>query len=158
MELFENFLRDPKQYDAAENLWQKRWNELVHHLREENVWRAPWLTATFVNGSKMRDANPIFSAICPERRLAVSIIQIEPSKEPSLRLWTETFAKDEPEEVNVLTIVCVLDERTLSDVIDALHQWIRTGTGWGQMPGIRGDSRLWESDQLFPLHRSRIAA
>jgi hypothetical protein len=132
-QLFENFLKDEEQYDAAEKLWQQRWTDLVRHRGQEKIWHSPWINACFADGSKTRDGNPIFSAICPSRRLAVRIVQVEPSARQAFRLWTDIFAKGEPEETTVLTIVCVLSDDTIPDVIDALSQWILNGEVARQM-------------------------
>lgn len=159
MNLFDRFLHDPDQYDAAETLWHDRWNELVRYLRRERLWHAPWINTHFSDGSKMRDANPIFSAFSPECRRAVRIIQIEPSAGPVLTLSTETFAKGDPEELPLLTVVCVLNQETVLEVMDALHQWVSAGQVRGRMRIDHYDTKLWEADETFPSPgRTKMAA
>jgi|SRR5271169_840025 hypothetical protein len=125
--LFKNFLKDPQEYDSAEEFWSNNWNDLIKHLGQERIWRSPWVNARFADGSRIRDANPIFSAVCPSHRRGVRIVQAESSAHPSETLRIDTFAKGESEEIRVLTVVCVLSDNTIRDVLDALARWITTG-------------------------------
>src|ERR1700722_8370563 len=95
--LFPNFLNDLDEYHQVEALWRERWDELVRGVGQERQWVTPWLTTTFANGTPFADGNPIFSAVAPNRRLGVRVIQVEPSEEPrELSFWTDTFAEGEP--------------------------------------------------------------
>src|SRR5438105_15742731 len=116
--LFPNFLNDPNEYHQAETLWRERWDELVRRVGQERQWVTPWLTTTFANGTPFADGNPIFSAVAPDRRLGVRVIQVEPSEEPrELSYWTDTFAEGEPEAIKELVIACTLTPQTLGDCL-----------------------------------------
>lgn len=126
--LFPKFLTDAREYERAEALWQRQWEEVVRRAGEQELWESPWLRATLADGTACRDGNPIFSAVCPSRRLGVRLIQLEPSGEPrELYYWTATFAKGEPEEVTELVISCVLTRETLLDAVGLMDQWVTRG-------------------------------
>jgi hypothetical protein len=123
--LFPNFLNDPNEYRQAETLWRERWDELVRRVGQERQWVTPWLTTTFANGTPFADGNPIFSAIAPNRRLGVRVIQVEPSEEPrELSFWTDTFAEGQPEAIKELVITCDLTPQTLDDCLAMMERWI----------------------------------
>lgn len=123
--LFPNFLNNLDAYHQAETLWRERWDELVRRVGQEQQWATPWLTTTFADGTPFADGNPIFSAVSPERRLGVRVIQVEPAEEPrELSFWTDTFAEGEPEAIEELAITCALTSQTLGDSLALLEQWI----------------------------------
>jgi hypothetical protein len=123
--LFPNFLNDLEEYRQAERLWCERWDELVRRVGQEGQWVTPWLRTTFASGAPFADGNPIFSAVAPDRRLGVRVIQIEPSEEPrQLSAWTDTFAGGEAEAVKELVIACALTRQTLEDSLAIMGRWI----------------------------------
>jgi hypothetical protein len=123
--LFPHFLSDPREYERAESLWRERWNDLLRSAGQEGLWEAPWVNIHFVNGIPMRDGNPIFSAISPQRKLAIRVIQLEPSDNPQdFYVWTDTFAEGSRESVKELVISCVLTHETLSEAVKLMQQWI----------------------------------
>jgi hypothetical protein len=145
--LFPNFLTDPDEYHRAVTLWRERWDELVRRVGQERQWVTPWLTTTFANGTPFADGNPIFSAVTPDRRLGVRVIQVEISEEPrELSFWTDTFAEGEPEAIKELVITCALTPQTLGDCLALMKRWITKEdvgspeeTAWGS-PADENDS------------------
>ena len=123
--LFPNFLNDSQEYCQAEAVWRKHWNDLIQRVGQESLWESPWLNTNFANGMPCRDGNPIFSAVSPNRRLGVHVVQLPPSDNPhELYVWTDTFAKGSPEAIEELVISCVLTDRTLLDALDLMKHWI----------------------------------
>jgi hypothetical protein len=123
--LFPNFLNDPNEYRQAEALWRERWDELVRRVGQGQKWRTPWLTTTFADGTPFADGNPIFSAVAPDRRLGIRVIQVDPSEEPSeLSVWTDTFAEGQPEAIKELVIACALTPQTLGHSLSLMERWI----------------------------------
>jgi len=123
--LFPNFLNDAHEYQQAESLWQTQWEELVRHVGQEWLWETPWLKTDFANGTPCRDGNPIFSAISRSKGLGVRIIQVEPGdKQRELYVWTNVFAKGDPEEIKELVISCSLTQETLLDAVDLMKRWL----------------------------------
>jgi hypothetical protein len=123
--LYPNFLEDPRQYEQAEESWRRHWRDLVRRAGEPDLWETPWGNTTFADGTPCRDGNPIFSAVCRSRRLGIQVIQLEPSEHPrELSCWIDTFARGEPEEIQVLAISCVLTNHTQLDAVDLMNQWI----------------------------------
>jgi hypothetical protein len=98
---------------------------VIERTGEKALWQVPWLNTTFADGTPCRDGNPIFSAVCPARRLGVRVIQREPAGNPrELNYWIDTFAQGEPEAIRELVISCVLTEETVVDALDLMNQWI----------------------------------
>lgn len=148
---YPRFLTDPAEYDKAAAFWSSRWEQLLAWAGQLGAWEHPWANTTFADGTPCRDGNPIFSSICPERRLAVRVIQQEPGNDPKeLNFWTDTFAKGDPLATRELVVSCVLTPETFNSVSDLIAQWItkeevetrRVGyypTSTGRLPS-RGNS------------------
>jgi hypothetical protein len=127
--LFPEFLNDPEQYQQAQDLWLRTWNELIAEVGQVPLWQSPFYATTFADGTPCRDGNPIFSAVNPSRRLGVRVIQFEPTHEvEELVSWLDTFAAGEPEEVKELVISCSLSDVTLSKARDLIRQWMTGGS------------------------------
>jgi hypothetical protein len=123
--LFPEFLRDLQQYEQAESIWQRLWQDLIGRTGQLGLWETPWHSTTFVDGTPCRDGNPIFSAVSATRRLGIRVMQLEPEENPrEITYWMDTFAKGESEEVNELVIACVLSDQTLLDAVNLMRQWI----------------------------------
>ena len=126
--LFPHFLSDPREYGQAESVWQQRWQDLLRRVGQEGLWQTPWLNTYFANGTPCRDGNPIFSAVCPSRRLAVRVIQFDPADDAKeIHVWKDTFAEGSSEAIEELVISCVLTEQTLPEVVELMRQWITEG-------------------------------
>lgn len=127
--LHPKFLSDEEEYARAEALWKQRWQQLMDETGQGESWQTPWFNTAFLDGTPFRDGNPIFSAVCPSRRLGVQVIQLDPTEHDlEFRARADTFAKGDPEEVRYLAIACVLSDETLPRAIDAVRQWIRHET------------------------------
>jgi hypothetical protein len=153
--LYPGFLTDPKEYDKVASLWRGRWQQLITWAGQQQAWKDPWINNTFANGTPCLDANPIFSAVCPTRRLGVRVIQQEPADDPrELSFWTDTFGADDPLAIKELVISCVLTAETLNNVSDLLYQWITEEEVQvrrvGYPPTIEGRSRSHGSYSVFP--------
>lgn len=125
--LYPEFLSNQVEYLEAEKLWLREWKELIRSLGEESSWQTPWIRPTFADGSPIQDGNPIFSAVCPERRLAVRVIQCEPHDGDGLGFWSDTFAEGGPEQLSELVISCVLTDEALLKSLDLMRQWVQFG-------------------------------
>lgn len=125
---FPDFLSEPEQYQQAQDLWLRAWNELVAEAGQASLWQVPLYATTFVDGTPCRDGDPIFSAADPVRRIGVRVIQFEPTGDAGeLVFWRNTFAKGEPEEIEELVISCSLTDETLAKACDLIRQWITRG-------------------------------
>lgn len=126
--LLPNFLQDPKEYQSAETLWRSRFNQLVSDAGESHLWHSPWIDTSSGDATPFRDANPIFSAVCPSRRLGIRIIQLPPTPGAKpLTFWTDKFAQGDPEEIDELVISCILTDDTLATASDLIGSWINDG-------------------------------
>ena len=125
--LYADFLNDPEEYTRAESFWKQRWEQIMEEVGQGESWRTPWFNTTFVNGTPFRDGNPIFSAVCPTRRLGVQVIQLDPTEDDlEFRAWTDTFGDDE-DAIQKLVVVCTLTDRSAEQAMDAVKRWITEG-------------------------------
>jgi hypothetical protein len=123
--LFPNFLRDAREYDGAQCLWQSRWQEVVNAAGQEDRWESPWLNTTFADGTPCRDGNPIFSAVNHKGRLGIRVIQQEPGKNPhEISHWTGEFDEEGRKPIKELVISCALTERTLQEAVGLMKQFL----------------------------------
>jgi hypothetical protein len=128
IEIFPDFLHEPRQYEQAAALWLRRWQDLAQYTRQSHLWKSQWLTTTFCDGTPCQDGNPIFSAVAASRKLGIRVIQHEiGDQQRPLTFWTNTHAKGEPEEIQELVIACCLTEYTLSMALDIMQQWMTKG-------------------------------
>jgi hypothetical protein len=126
--LYPKFLNDTQEYARSQALWQEKWDSLIRRVRQQDLWTTPWVNTTYVNGRPFQDGNPIFSAVCPSRHLAIRVIQLEPAGDPrELEFWTDTFGEGEPQPIKELVISCVLTQQTLSLADDLISQWVKEG-------------------------------
>ncbi len=70
------FPGEPDRYDRK----QREWLDFFETIRVPG-WVTPWHNDTLGNGTKMRDGNPIFSAVCPSEERGVRVIQWQPSSD-----------------------------------------------------------------------------
>jgi hypothetical protein len=128
--LFPDFLDDKTAYDSAEAFWRNLWDEMLDMTGQRGAWRTPWLNAAFASGTPFRDGDPIFSALCPRRRLGVRVIQHEPEEDgPELDTWVD-WSGDEWSDigrVRVLVLSCALSEEVVPLLRDRLYEWLRAG-------------------------------
>jgi hypothetical protein len=124
--LFPNFLEDEAEYQAAESYWKVLWSETP----SQTVWKGwsePWLITSFLNGKKFLDGDPIFSAISKTDRLAVRVIQHEPTSEDlDIDFWIDSFDTGDL-AVDVLVINCALSDASAQYSAYLLRSWLLTG-------------------------------
>jgi hypothetical protein len=124
--LCKSFLADPADYERAQARWRQLWEQLVATEKQQGQWQVPWFVPEFVNGTPVRDGNPIFSAMSPTLRRGLRIIQHEPtSDELELDYWLDTFEGDEP--MAELVISCALSVQAEQRAADLIRTWITTG-------------------------------
>lgn len=118
-----DFLHGADEYARAESFWKRRWEELVKKVGQGN-WQTPWFNTTFVNGTPFRDGNPIFSAVCPNRRLGVNVVQLDPADEDlEFRAHTGTFGDNE-DAIRMLVVTVTLTDRSAERALAAIERWI----------------------------------
>lgn len=68
---------DDDRYDWWEGHWQEAWRSCLtsHSAAVVGEWESPWLNTYTANGTKLRDGDPIFSAVCHERRMGLVLAQ-----------------------------------------------------------------------------------
>jgi hypothetical protein len=126
--LYRNFLSDPAAYARAEALLREHWQELPNHAKDRVDWKAPWLSTGFADATPCRDGNPISSAVCPQRRRGIRVIQVQPSAEPrELHFWIDTFDDGGPIQIDELVISCALTRGTLIDAMNLVSQGVNEG-------------------------------
>jgi hypothetical protein len=135
--LVPNFLNDPAEYNQAESTWRQTWAAVVHDAGQVGRWQTPWINTMSNDGTCLRDGNPIFSAVCPERHLGVRVIQVEPEDDfDEITAWTDTFGEGDPDAVKELVIHCVLSDATLATAADLIKRWITDENGTSFSEGL----------------------
>ena len=124
--LCKTFLADAAAYESAQARWRQLWETLVAAEKLEAEWKVPWFVPEFVNGTPMRDGNPIFTAVSPTLRRGVRIIQHEPTTDQlELDYWLDTFRSDET--ISELVISCALSDQAEQQASHLIRAWITTG-------------------------------
>jgi hypothetical protein len=128
--LFPSFLKDAREYEEAERLWESRWRDLVEAARQTRLWRSRWFNTRFANGTPCRDGNPIFSAVNRKKRIGIRVIQLEPGKDAvEISHWIDEFGQEESDPIKELVISCALTEQTLRQATDLMRQWLTQKDG-----------------------------
>lgn len=124
--LFPNFLKNESDYRSAEKFWAELWVKVLVATGNLRRWNSPWLNTTCVDGTRLRDGNPIFSAIREDEGRAVTIIQFA-SPQQEAGFWTNVCTFD-PEEENIplLEVFCSLSDEVAEQVFRALVAWVDT--------------------------------
>ena len=122
--LYEKFLEDTEHYEQSERYWERLWTEVVSEAGGWYTWLTPWMGT---GAPHIKDGNPIFSAISPDLRRGVRIIQLEPY-EPGLdfQVWFENTEDDplDPENIQELVIACVLSDLAAAYARNVLESWV----------------------------------
>ncbi len=130
--LCKSFLTDAAEYESAQARWRQLWERLVVTEKREAEWQVPWFVPEFVNGTPMRDGNPIFSAVSPTLRRGVRIIQHEPTTDQlELDYWLDTFGSDET--ISELVISCALSDQAEQRASNLIRAWITDGRVDGEI-------------------------
>lgn len=123
--LFPNFLKDSKEYEQAQRLWQSRWQDLIEQAKQKSRWESPWLNARYADGTLCRDGNPIFSAVNRKDSLGIRVIQQEPGKDQEeISHWTDAFDQEGAKPIKELVISCALTEGTLQETMDLMKKFL----------------------------------
>jgi hypothetical protein len=125
---FPNFLGDEAAYAEAERFWADLWARVLLEAGEEGRWRSPWLNTTCVDGTRIRDGDPIFSAIRDDGARAVRVVQFAPRKAGG-ELWTNvrTFDPD-GENIELLEVFCSLPDEVERQAAAELLRWVKDAT------------------------------
>src|SRR5260370_36236770 len=117
--LCKRFLADAAEYESAQARWRQLWDTLITAEKLAAEWKVPWFVPEFVNGTPMRDGNPIFTAVSPALRRGVRIIQHAPTTDQlELDYWLDTFQSDEP--ISELVISCALSDEAEQQASDLM--------------------------------------
>lgn len=122
--LYERFLEDTEHYEQSERYWARLWTEVVSEAGGWHTWLTPWVST---GAPHIKDGNPIFSAISPDLRRGVRIIQLEPH-EPGLdfQIWFENTEDDplHPANIQEMVIACVLSDLAAAHARNVLEPWM----------------------------------
>jgi hypothetical protein len=119
--LFKNFLRDPAEYDRAEEYWLGMWHSLGEDVTAD--WTTPWLTQTFANGTPFRSGDGILSAQSRSQQRCFSVNQREVSEGEYLEV---VFSVWDPDYDNypMLVIEVALTECTSEVSRNVIKRWV----------------------------------
>lgn len=123
-ESFPGFLEDPDMYDIAQAFWASSVRFLERTVGHSEIWQIPWCSEYAGDGTKLRDGNPILSAVNHTSRRGIRIIQ-SPWEEDCLPFtWWTANVFEEEHDVEELVICLVATSETTSKALDLLSHWI----------------------------------
>jgi hypothetical protein len=121
---YKDFLKDPGQYALAERFWISLWDQIERDKRSRFGWQQPWFQPLPPHISQ---GNPIFSAISPELKRGIRIIQHEPTS-PGLEIqaWPDTFGGSvtDPDSIRELVIACALSDVSARLALRMMESWV----------------------------------
>ena len=127
--LFQNFLENSEEYEAAEHFWKDVFAETIRSAGQAGAW-APWRPRHYANGTPLeRDGNPIFDARSVRLGRAVQVIQW-PAEGGHVGIsgWvtqlTVSDDTDNAENVLELTINLSLSEESAAIARALLSSWV----------------------------------
>ena len=84
-----DFLTDLTQYEQAEAYWRKVWMNVQASTRLKHLWFV-CVPNILRDGTREREGNPIFWAVCEQLARSIRIIQVEPSQSyPDVIAWVD---------------------------------------------------------------------
>ncbi|MEM8527293.1 MAG: hypothetical protein AAGG68_21810 [Bacteroidota bacterium] len=119
---YTNFMDDPIIYDAMQMVWYDLLNDLA---LEYDFTSKPYLSSLLPDGTKDRDANPIFHTHIKEYNRAVRIIQI-PENEPQsthIQGYLNVFGDEEYDDEIIDELVIHLVYSEISKILT--KSWIK---------------------------------
>jgi len=119
--LYEDFLTDDTAYDEAVQYWEAFFDDIIE---DYGFSRRPYLNNTLVDGTVLRDGNPIFHAYISEVDRAVRIIQEEPEEPVDIVSWTNETEWPDGTPLEELVISLVLTEETKQEAEQLIREWL----------------------------------
>jgi hypothetical protein len=119
--LYKNFLSDRAEYQTSVQFWASFFDEL---LSSYGYTHEPYLNTTAVDGTPLRDGNPIFHAYIPAIDRAVRIIQEEPEEPVDFAAWANATEWPDGRPLHELVISLVLTAETQALAAQAIRDWL----------------------------------
>jgi hypothetical protein len=122
--LYPDFLKDEREYVAAERYWIGLWQQLCADIGDRNGWRQPWFEPL---PPSISEGNPIFSAVSPRLKRGIRIIQSEPTEKGlELVAYPDTFGGSifDPEAIHELVISCALSDVAAQVAMSLIKPWV----------------------------------
>jgi hypothetical protein len=119
-----NFAQNAGAYAKAQKHWEKLWKKMVRATQSGHEWDYPWMKNSALDG------NPIFSAVCPQLRRGIRIIQEErESTGPAdLDWWIDHFGEEgSAKSIRELVISCCPSRENQNEIEALLQEWLETG-------------------------------
>lgn len=122
--VYPRFLVDAEEYQLSERCWRDLWCEIDSIAGPSFGWTSPWLIAS----ARLRDGNPIFTAVSPKLRRGIRVIQEDPiDLKPEFCAWLDTFGGDitDPDAIHELVISCTLSAEATGFARSLFLRWVR---------------------------------
>lgn len=113
--LFKNIFNNIDNYHLCENFWIETW---INNCQKKENWSYPWLNNNFINGEKILDANPIFSAINNKEKKSIRII----IDEENIRYFSYNDFFDHL-NIKELVIVCNMKKKHVEEAKEDIFKW-----------------------------------
>lgn len=119
-----NFLQDYQVYAQAERYWIDLWDQIEPFTRTHRGWLQPWFQPL---PPALSEGNPIFSAVSPELRRGIRILQSEPTEQGvEFFAYSDTFGGTilDPDTIHELVISCALSDVAAFFTLSLMRPWV----------------------------------
>jgi hypothetical protein len=133
--LFENFLDDSEQYEAAVRYWEQLVWEIAESLGQRGEWQR-WVPRHYADGTPFElDGNPIYDGRSQKLNRAFRIIQHRPvGDELEIAAWLKSYEEeyvDLPRDELVINLSLSLESAQMAQVL--LRKWMTPTTTEDEM-------------------------
>ncbi|MBE9914102.1 hypothetical protein G8C92_08650 [Paenibacillus donghaensis] len=120
-----NYFESDEAYEAAEQYWKNLFFSLMHE-GDTYDWVTPYYNNQLADGTRMRDGNPIFSAVSRSSGRSIRIVIESDLEYADLTYWV-----DQKNGKNELVVVCGWTLPQLSKAEEVLGSWLGGGKHGG---------------------------
>jgi hypothetical protein len=125
MHLYQDFLRDDREYSLSEEHWIRLWEQIDPQIRAAHGWQHPWFAPL---SRSLSEGNPIFSSVSPILRRGIRVIQHELTQ-PGLEIqaWRDFFGgnSSDPDRIEELVISCALSDGASEVALSLIEPWVK---------------------------------
>ena len=108
-------------------------------IQTKSGWQHQWLVCVpniSPDGSREREGNPIFWAVCEQLDRSIRIVQLEPNQGyPDIAAWVDDMTRDGRESGAQLVIQCIPDRHSEGVVLRLLEVFTSTETDQKDLEG-----------------------
>lgn len=119
--LYKNFLTKSSLYGQVESYWERRIDKI---LKEQKLSPRKWIENNYADGRKIRNGNPIYSAIISSDK-TIRLIQEEPESETiEIGAWIDNAQDIEGNKYKELVVSLELTKQTKVMALAIIERWV----------------------------------